>query len=145
MLNQQTVDRLYQMRLGGMAECFANQLQNPDIHAMSFEERFGLIVEYEWTCRQNRLLSRLLKRARLRLPACIEDIDYQRPRGLDRGLLKSLSTCQWIKSNQNVLITGLTGVGKTFIACALANAACRLGINGRIHRNTHFIQRIFST
>ncbi|KFI37796.1 ATPase AAA [Peptococcaceae bacterium SCADC1_2_3] len=142
MLNQQTIDQLYQMRLGGMAECFAGQLQNTDIYAMSFEERFGLIVEYEWTCRQNRLLSRLLKRARLRLPACIEDIDYQRSRGLDKGLLKTLSTCQWIKSHQNVLITGPTGVGKTFIACALANAACRQGMSARYYRTPRLLSEL---
>ncbi|MDI6814187.1 MAG: IS21-like element helper ATPase IstB [Desulfitobacteriaceae bacterium] len=139
MLNQQTVDRLHQMRLKGMAECFVSQQQNPDLQFLSFEERFGLIVEHEWTCRQNLLLSRLLKKARLKIAACMEDIDYQRPRGLDKGLLKSMSTCQWIRSRQNVLITGPTGVGKTFIACALANAACRQGLSARYYRTPRLL------
>lgn len=139
MLNQQTVDRLHLMRLRGMAECFAGQLQNPDANDLSFEERFGLIVEYEWTYRQNRLLSRLLKKARLRLPACLEDIDFQIPRGLDKRFLKSLSTCQWVKSHQNVLVTGPTGVGKTFIVCALANAACRQGLSARYYRTPRLL------
>jgi len=139
MLNQQTVDRLHQMRLKGMAECFANQLKNPDINDLSFEERFGLVVEYEWTYRQNLLLSRLLKKARLRLPACMEDIDYQNPRGLDKGFFKSLATCQWVKFHQNVLLTGPTGVGKTFVACALANAACRQGFSARYYRTPRLL------
>lgn len=142
MLNQQTVDRLHQMRLRGMAECLNSQSQNPDINGFSFEERFGLIVEYEWTYRQNILLSRLLKKAQLRLPACIEDIDYQKPRSLDKGLFKSLSNCQWIRSRQNVLITGPTGVGKTFIACALANAACRQGLSARYYRTPRLLTEL---
>lgn len=142
MLNQQTVDRLHQMRLRGMAECLSSQSQNPDINGLSFEERFGLIVEYEWTYRQNILLSRLLKKAQLRLPACMEDIDYQKPRSLDKGFFKSLSNCQWIRSRQNVLITGPTGVGKTFIACALANAACRQGLSARYYRTPRLLTEL---
>ena len=140
MLNRQTVERLHEMRLFGMAEAFARQLERPDSAELSFEERFGLLVEYEWTYRQNQRLARLLRQARLRLPACLEDIDYRYPRGLDRGLLKSLGTCQWIHQRQNVLITGPTGVGKTFIACALANAACRQGLSARYYRTPRLLQ-----
>lgn len=142
MLAQQTVDRLHQMRLLGMAEAFTAQLQKTGFQDFSFEERFGLLVEHEWTCRQNKHLARLLKQARLRLPACMEDIDYHQPRGIDRGFLKTLSACQWIYSHQNVLITGATGVGKTFIACALANAACRLGLSARYYRVPRLFQEL---
>lgn len=134
MLTQRTVDQLHQMRLVGMAEAFLRQTQRPDLHDLTFEERFGLLVEQEWTYRQNRRLDRLLKQARLRLPACVEDIDYRHPRGLDRAVLRSLATGDWIRAHQNVLITGPTGAGKTFIACALANAACRQGLSARYYR-----------
>ncbi|MDR7462970.1 MAG: IS21-like element helper ATPase IstB [Armatimonadota bacterium] len=134
MLTQKTLDRLHQMRLWGMAEAFAAQLQKPDYQRLSFEERFGLLVDQEWASRQNRRLARLLSQVRLRLPACLEDVDYRHPRGLDRSLLRSLSTGDWLRARQNVLITGPTGVGKTFIACALANAACRQGFTARYYR-----------
>jgi DNA replication protein DnaC len=88
----------------------------------------------EWTCRQNKRLARLLKAAKLRLPACVEDIDYRQPRGLDRNIVIHLAACDWIRSSQNVLITGPTGVGKTFIACALAHSACRHGFSARYYR-----------
>lgn len=111
MLNQQTIDRLHQMRLTGIAEAFTNQMQKNDFHDYTFEERLGLLVEYEWTLRQNKRLARLLQQARLRLQACMEDINYTHPRGLDKGFLKTLATCQWIQAHQNIIITGPTGVG----------------------------------
>jgi DNA replication protein DnaC len=134
MLNQQTIDHLHQMRLKGMAEAFSDQMKNADFANISFEERFGLLVDHEYIARQNRHLSRLLKNAKLPLPACMEDIDYQQPRGLDKSIIMGLSSCQWINSHQNILITGPTGVGKTFLACALANAACRKDFNVRYHK-----------
>ncbi|KUG04412.1 mobile element protein [hydrocarbon metagenome] len=94
----------------------------------------GLLVDSEYTFRQNRRLNRLLHQAKLRLPASIEDIDYQHRKGLDRALTRSLSTCQWIESKLNVLVTGPTGVGKTFLVCALGNAACRHGMSTRYYR-----------
>jgi DNA replication protein DnaC len=114
------------MKLTGMAQALSDQMKNTDFNDYSFEERLGLLVEYEWTYRQNKRLAILLKQAKLRLGACMEDINYIHPRKLDRGLMKSLATCQWINARQNVIITGPTGIGKTFIACALANAACRI-------------------
>lgn len=123
MLNQPTIERLRQMRLSGMAEAFAAQIKDQDIRNLSFEERFGLIVDQEWTCRQDHRLKRLLRGAKLRLPACVEDIDYQQPRGLDRSVLHALAGGGYLRGHQNVLVEGPTGVGKTFIACALANAA----------------------
>ena len=126
MLNQQTLDQLSRMKLKGMAYAYQEQLQQP-AQDLSFEERFGLIVDREWTYREDLRLKRLLKVAKLREPACVEDIDYRHPRGLDRSVLKSIVSCQWITKSQNLILIGPTGSGKTYLACALANQACRLG------------------
>ncbi|MGB9887811.1 MAG: ATP-binding protein, partial [Moorellales bacterium] len=120
MLTQPTLDKLRRLRLVGMAEALTEQMRLADYQALSFEERLGILVDREWTYRQDRRQARLLKEAKLRLLACPEEVDYQTPRGLDRALMNSLFTGQWITQHQNVLITGPTGVGKTFIACALA-------------------------
>lgn len=133
-LNQLTVDKLRKLRLAGMAEGFLAQLQAPDYASLSFEERFGLLVDQEWTYREGRRLARLLRAAKLRLPACLEDTDYSQPRGLDRSVMAGLATGQWLRAHQNAIITGPTGVGKTFIACALGNAACRQGFSARYYR-----------
>ena len=133
MLIQQTVEKLNQMRLKGMAQCYQNQA-GQSFSGLSFEERFGILVDYEYTYRENRRLERLLKEARLKVSACLEDIDYQATRGLDRLVMSSLASCQWILSHQNVLISGPTGIGKTFIACALAHTACRQGFSARYYR-----------
>lgn len=127
MLTQQTVEKLREMGLDGMAEGLAEQSAQPDLRDLGFEERLGMLVDREESFRHNRRLKRLLRAARLRLSACLEDIDYRTPRGLDRSLLRHLSTGDWLARGQNVLITGPTGAGKTFIACALGNAACRQG------------------
>lgn len=132
MLIQQTLTTLNKLRLSGMVTAYQNQAR--ESLALSFDERFGLIVDYEWTTRQNRLLTRLLKDARLRLRACLEDIDYQYPRGLDRELLIDLHALTWLNLHQNLLIAGPTGVGKSFIACAFGNAACRNGFKTRYYR-----------
>jgi DNA replication protein DnaC len=126
MLNQQTVDQLLRMKLKGMSYAYQEQLQQttPDL---TFEERFGLLVDREWTYREDRRLKGRLKAAKLKEPACVEDIDYLHPRGIDRSLLKNLISCQWISKNQNLILVGPTGSGKTYLACALANQACRLG------------------
>jgi len=133
MLNQHTVERLREMRLKGMAEALLEQNNSSEIQSYTFEERLGLLVDHEYISRQNRRLARLLKQAKLRLPASVEDIDYQQHRGLDRALLRSLSTCEWIGSHLNCLITGATGTGKTYLSCALANAACRHNLSARYY------------
>jgi DNA replication protein DnaC len=134
MLIEHTITRLNDMRLTGMSEAYSSQRERPNIDEFSFDERFSLLVDQEWTYRQNRRLARLLKAAKLRLPACVEDINYRQPRGLDRNLVVHLAACDWITNSQNVLITGPTGVGKTFIACALAHSACRHGFSARYYR-----------
>jgi len=142
MLTQPTLDKLRRMRLVGMAEAFAAQMRLSDYQGLSFEERFGILVDQEWTYRQDRRLARLLKEAKLRLSACLEDIDYQTPRGLDRALMASLAGGQWIGHHQNILITGPTGVGKTFIACALAHGAIRLGFSCRYYRLSRLLSEL---
>ncbi|NLA59752.1 MAG: ATP-binding protein [Firmicutes bacterium] len=134
MLVNQTVENLRRMRLTGMAEAFLAQNQDPGYRELSFEERFGLLVDQESTYREDRRLKRLLAGAHLKTQACVEDFDYRQSRGLDRSVMAGLSTCQWVRDHRNVLITGPTGVGKTFVACALGNLACRNGFSSRYYR-----------
>jgi DNA replication protein DnaC len=127
MLNQQTIEKLLALKLIGMAEAFKDQLMQPDIDRLSFEERFGLIVDRQWTWKEDRRMQRYLKAAKLKLDACVEDIDYKTPRGIDQSVMMRLISCDWIRHHQNIIITGPTGAGKSFLACALANKACREG------------------
>ena len=139
MLMQQTLENLKTMRLSGIAKAYLDQNEKPESGSLSFDERFSLIIDYEWVCRQNRFLDRLLKQAKLRIPACLEDIDYNIPRGLSKSAMATFRSCGWIGNHQNILITGPTGVGKTFIGCALGNAACRNGLTVRFYRLNQLI------
>jgi DNA replication protein DnaC len=128
MLHQQTLEKLHAMQLGVMADAFLEQMDNPTMDELAFPERFGLLVDRLFSWREDKRMQRLLKGARLKLQACPEDIDYRTPRGIDKTVVLALINCGWIRKHQNVLITGPTGVGKTYLACALANQACRDGI-----------------
>lgn len=127
MLTQVTIDKLRELKLFGMVKGLEEQMQLPDIHELDFFERLGLLTDREMTDRQNRRAKTRLRAAKLRQPACLEDVDYRQSRGLDKALLISLASCQWITSHRNIFITGPTGVGKTYLACALAQKACREG------------------
>ena len=128
MLNQQTLHKLFVMRLNGMADAFRQQLEQPDVSGLSFEERFGMLVDRQWSWKEDRALARRLRTSRLKSPASVEDIDYQTPRGLDRSLVRSLTAeSEWAKQHLNILLTGATGVGKSWLAAALAHKACRDG------------------
>jgi|SRR5271169_823370 DNA replication protein DnaC len=127
MLMHPTLDKIEQLRLFGMAKALREQLQNQKATALSFEERLGLLVDREMTDRENRRLATRLKTAKLRISAAIEDIDFRQARGLDKSLVLSLSSNQWITEHHNVLIIGPTGVGKSYLACALSHKACRDG------------------
>ncbi len=127
MLINPTLDHLHALGLSGMARALTEQLENPQHQALGFEERLGLLVDREVGDRANRRLERNLKSAKLRLSACVEDIDFRHPRSLDRSLVLQLATAQWVASHQNLLIVGPTGAGKSFLACALAQAAVRQG------------------
>ena len=140
MLIEQTFTQLRELRLTGMADALEEQQAVPDVQSLSFEDRLGLLVEREATVRQDRRLNRLLRQAKLRLPATIEDLDLRSPRGLDRSVILRLASCDWVRNHQVVLITGATGTGKTYLACALAQAACRQGISSRYLRLTQLIE-----
>lgn len=127
MLNHPTIEKLLALRLRAMAQGLREQMDNPEMTALSFEERLGLLVDREWTERENARLKRRLRAAKLRHAACLEDIDYRATRGLDRQLLAKLADSQWLRQGYNVLVTGPTGAGKSYLACALAQKACRNG------------------
>lgn len=127
MLITPTIDRLNALALSGMARALTEQLERPDYAQLTFEERLGLLVDREVQDRENRRLARHLKSARLRSDAVIEDLDLRTPRGLDRATVLSLAESHWVTAHRNVLITGPTGVGKTYLACALAHSAIRRG------------------
>ena len=144
MLNHPTYERLTQLRLTGMARALAEQAQIPDIQALTFEERLGLLVEREADERHNRQTSTRLRRARLKQTAVAEDIDYRHPRGLDRALFRRLLAGDWVRSHQSILITGPTGVGKTYLAWALANAACRQGYTALYQRLPRLLEELIA-
>lgn len=125
---QQTLARMRELRLGAMAEAYEHQLQQPRLHEMSFEDRLALLVEHEASQRHDRKLKRLFRAAALPEPAALEDLDPRTQRGMDRAQIASLGSCDWIRRQQNLIIQGATGVGKTWLACALAGQACRLDI-----------------
>jgi DNA replication protein DnaC len=127
MLNQPTLEKLQTMKLHGMAEAFRAQLETTDASQLSFEERFAMLVDQQWLWKENRALSRRLRAAKLKERGVIEDIDYQHPRGLDRKLIRTLASSEWVRQHQNVLLIGPTGIGKTWLGCALAQKACRDG------------------
>jgi len=127
MLIHPTLDKLRELRLTGMQKALIEQMDLPDRDALSFDERFGLLVDCEYTERENRRIQTRLKRAHLRQAATVEDIDYRHPRGLDKSLMLSLAGCDWIRQHHNVIVTGPTGAGKSYLACALGNKACREG------------------
>ena len=139
MLQQHTLDKLHTLRLTGMAAAFEQQLAQPAAQELAFEERFALLLDQEILYRDNRRLARLLKAAKLRVGACVEDIDYRHPRGIDRSFMSTLASCQWIQRHQNLTITGPAGSGKTWLACALGHQACRQGLSVRYVR----IPRLF--
>ena len=142
MLTHPTLDKLQALKLTGMAQALSEQMTLPDITALSFEERLGLLVDREMTERDNRRLTTRLQRAKLRQSACIEDLDYRHPRGLDKSVMTRLALCQWVRDRHNVLLTGPTGIGKTWIACALGHHACRQGFTTLYLRLPRFLQEL---
>jgi DNA replication protein DnaC len=142
MLVEPTLTRLRELRLTGMADALEEQQALPDVQGLPFEDRLALLLEREVTVREDRRLTRLLRQAKLRLPATIEDVDFRAPRGLDRSVILRLAGCDWIRHHQVVLITGATGTGKTYLACALAQAACRQGLSSRYLRLSRLIEEM---
>jgi DNA replication protein DnaC len=142
MLTQPTIEKLNSMKLAAMAKAFADQMQCPDMTQLTFEERFGLIVDYQITDLENRRMQNRLRTAKLRLSASIEDLDFRQGRGMDRSTVMSLAGNQWVKSHHNILVTGPTGAGKSYLACALAQKACRDGYTVLYQRLPRLLQDI---
>jgi DNA replication protein DnaC len=142
MLTQPTIEKLNSMKLTAMAKAFADQIQCPDIAQLTFEERFGLIVDHQMTDLENRRMQSRLKKAKLRLPAALEDLDFKQGRGLERSTVMSLALNQWVTSHHNILVTGPTGAGKSYLACALAQKACRDGYATLYQRVPRLLQEI---
>lgn len=128
MLEQPMMDRLAALRLTGMLDALKQQQQDPTVQELGFMERLSLLVDRQWNWRQNQALDRRLKTAKLRGDACVEDIDYRTPRGLDKGVIRALTQeSAWVRNHEHIFVLGPTGSGKSFVACALAQKACRDG------------------
>lgn len=140
MLNNPTVEKLRGMKLKVMAQVFAD----PALRDLSFEERLAIMVEKEWLQRKNNRIKRLLYKASLAINACIEDIDYTQDRKIDKKTIRTLSSCIFIEQKLNIIISGKTGCGKSFLACALGNNACRYGYTVRYYRIPELLLEIQS-
>lgn len=134
MLIHPLLDKLQALRFTGMLTALQEQLNTADIDQLSFEERLGLLIEREMIERENRRLKTRLSKAKLRVNACVEDVDFRHKRALDKSFFLQLADCRWIKQAHNVIMVGPTGVGKTYLACALAQKACRQGFTARYWR-----------
>ena len=145
MLNEQTIAKMQEMKLLGMAQFFKELSGKPEHSDLTHDEFVGLLIDAEATSRENKRLQRLLKNARLKQQACLEDIDYRHSRGLHKQTLLELATGKWLANRQNVLISGPTGVGKTYIACAIGNCACRSGYNVFYTRAPRLFNTLFQT
>lgn len=142
MLVHPILEKLQALRFYGMLKALEEQMQIPDIDKLSFEERLGLMVDREMTERENRRFNTRVRKAKLRQNACVEDIDFRHKRGLDKAMFMQLADCQWIKETNNVLIIGPTGVGKTYLACALAHKACQKGWSALYFRLSRLLQEL---
>lgn len=142
MLKIPTMEKLQALKLNGMLKGLEEQNASQEYESLSFDERLGLLIDRETIERENRRLKTRLKQAKLRQAACFEDIDYRHPRGLDKSLMLSLGNCSWIKEHQNILITGATGVGKSYLACALAHRACLEGHKVRYYRSPRLFREL---
>jgi DNA replication protein DnaC len=143
MLTAPTIEHLQALKLDTMAAAWTAQQQQADLTALAFDERFGLLVEAEWAARENRRMRRALQEAKLKLSqACIEAIDYPARRELDKAVIRQLATCRWIAEHHNVILVGATGVGKSFIACALAHQACRKGYRAGYRRASRLFHEL---
>jgi DNA replication protein DnaC len=129
------MDKLHALKLTAMATAWTEQQQHAEASSLGFDDRFGLLVDAEWLARENKRLARTLQEAKLKLPhACVEAIDYPARRELDKSVIRQLATCRWVQEHHAVIVTGATGTGKSFIACALAQQACRKGYRAYYRR-----------
>lgn len=142
-LNEPTMQKLLQLRLTAFAAAWAEQQKNPEVNKLSFDERIGMLVDAEHLARENARIDRCLREAKLRMSAaCVEDIDYPPKRELEKSVVRQLASCRWVTEHQNVLVTGATGTGKTYVACALAQQACRKGYHALYRRVTRLFEEL---
>jgi DNA replication protein DnaC len=142
MLNQQTLEKMNAMKLSGMVDALKLQLGSAEHARLGFDERLGLLVDAEWTFREQRKLQKRLRAAKLRYPASLEDVDFKHPRALDRQQVLSLGSCGFIEQRHNLLISGPTGIGKSYLACAFVERACRRGHNAAYVRFPRLLQQL---
>lgn len=145
MLIHQTLEKLNELKLYGMVEELERQLPNPSMKKISFEDRIGSLVDYEITSRSNKRLAALLRNAKLKhSSACVEDINYSHSRNLDKSLMLNLSNGDWVRQRTNVVLSGPTGAGKTWLACALGNQVCRQGMSVYFVRLPLLLEDLFA-
>lgn len=142
MLTQATLDKMSAMKMSDMATAFTEQLQSSSYAELSFEERVGLMIDCEWTAREQRKLTRRLRAAKLRYQASLEDVDFKAPRGLKREQVLGLASCSWIQQHHNLVLTGPTGIGKSYLACAFVQRACRKGFNAHYVRTPRLLHQL---
>lgn len=142
MLLHPVLEQLKTLKLDGMLEALQGQNKVPDIGKLGFEERLGLLVEHEVSLRESKRVKRRLNTARLKTQACFEDISYKATRNLDKSLVVSLETCQWLRDHRNIFITGSTGTGKTYLAEAFAHKACLKGFTALSVRLPRFLEEL---
>lgn len=142
MLTNPTLDKLQRLRLTGMYDAYREQLQSSRYDELGFDERFALLLDRQEAEQDNRRLQARLKKAKLRQSACVEDIDYRKSRGLSKSLVHALAECDWLRSHENCIVTGPTGAGKSYLACAFGNQACRRGYSVRYYRAPRLFQEL---
>ena len=142
MLTQPLLDKLTRLRLGALRVALEEQLQSTQYAELPFEDRLGLLIDRECTQRDNNRLKRRLNTAKLPMPATIEDLNISASRGLDRRVILHLAQGEWIRQHLNILVLGPTGVGKTYLSCALAHAACRYNLTVRYHRTSRLVHQL---
>ena len=142
MLTNPTLDKLQRLRLTGMYDAYREQLESTRYDALAFDERFAMLIDRQEAEQDNRRLQTRLKKAKLRQSACVEDIDYRQSRGLNKTLVRGLAECTWLRSHENCIITGPTGAGKSYLACAFGNQACRRGFSALYFRAPRLFQEL---
>lgn len=140
MLIEETIQKMLELKMHGMAKATRELLAAAPTHQLAFEDKLGLIVDREWSERDNRRVNRRIKEARLITPASLDAVECDATRGLDKSLIKQLTTCQWAKSKQNILITGATGTGKSYLAAALTDSVCRHGLRALFVRVPRLVE-----
>jgi DNA replication protein DnaC len=142
MLREQTFEKLHHLKLHGMAQAFQEQLRQPEATSLSFEERLAALVDAQWLWRENQAIAIRLRHAHLKQPASLEDVNYRHPRQLDRALLRSLASCDWVRQHHNLTITGPSGIGKSYLCCALLEKACREGFTAYYAAAAKFFRQL---